>query len=816
MLRGTSKKKKGIKKTRESKNKKKRHTRGKNKKEGNMKKLFLTSGVLMCMACPTVADADPHGFINTSVNKTTSGGTTTYTAAPANNAANPTPPSEMTTKTVQNACVIDIIGVDTSTTTTLEAKWAKNWWTISFDERIGNAQATGGKSGTTTTPDPVYAINGDAKVYKQQNGTTTDGNPIFAAADGISYGTGTANVLVTGVPVGQNVKYTLYNNLTSATGASGQTSSIQNQTGASYTASNFTTAPATSATNTRPFLGFYKTASSTAETDQYVDATGHLTQYGSAAASGATANQTWYARYEGKKPTLTNPVLPGYTFKGWSKTGACGTETLITAPETLYVQNTALYACWAPKDQKVTLNKTSGTSDAKNVTSGTNELYTRYDVGSFLTSAKRDGYKFNPATNTADVMTTEANAIASVPVGKSVQITYNTSTNAPTNPSTNQKYSITAPGSTSKARKFIGFYNAQTSSTIGNCSTAENNGSGTQYMDATGNLTSDGIAKSKTLTSDATWYAGWEADSQSLASGPSLTGYTFAGWFTTASGTTALSGSTYSPYCDQTLYGKWTANKYSVKYNKTTHSASSAATYTHSNGATFDAAYTIPADSSTSGTPGYGVKNAKTAATGYTFVGWTTDSTPVVTRTSGVHTNTATSATLANAYTGDTYWKRTSTLNLYAGYLANEYKVTYSCGSESGTSGTAPTANYGTYDAAYTVATNGTSNCKRTGYTFKEWSCTASLGGNTTTKYASGASVTTFKATSDVTCTATWWAQQPKIAWDYNGGNVNGHTDWAANAVADGGSTECTYDSSVTLPTNPARLGYTFDGWTVQ
>lgn len=83
------------------------------------------------------------------------------------------------------------------------------------------------------------------------------------------------------------------------------------------------------------------------------------------------------------------------------------------------------------------------------------------------------------------------------------------------------------------------------------------------------------------------------------------TGYTFAGWYTAASGGTQVtSGTTVSITADQTLYAHWTANTYTVTFNTnggTTPTASKSVTYASTYG-------TLP-------TP---------TRSGYAFLGWYT------------------------------------------------------------------------------------------------------------------------------------------------------------------------------------------------
>jgi len=303
-----------------------------------------------------------------------------------------------------------------------------------------------------------------------------------------------------------------------------------------------------------------------------------------------------------------------------------------------------------------------------------------------------------------------------------------------------------------------------------------------------------------------------ETKVNSLTTAPEQTGYTFGGFYTSkyTGGTQVIdeNGDVLPAAATQitstgttgTYYAQWSANQYSVTYNKGDGAGNN---YTHTNGATYDQNYTIP---SGNGTEGTGVAGASTPQTGYTFIGWTTDSTPDVTRTSSA---TATNAgTVANAWTGETPWTRTEDLTVYAGYLANQYTVSYLCtGGEpnsvpSGTTASGTVSNQiVTYDDSYTL--NNGSGCTLTGYTFNGWSCTNNLSGALSNgDPASG----TWSITNDSTCTAQWTVNSIALSWDANGAD-NGGT---------GGGGTCSYDSAITLPTNPTKTGYTFKGWKVK
>lgn len=145
---------------------------------------------------------------------------------------------------------------------------------------------------------------------------------------------------------------------------------------------------------------------------------------------------------------------------------------------------------------------------------------------------------------------------------------------------------------------------------------------------------------------------------------PQVTGYTFGGYYTGKAGTGTQVINDSGTYLDAAkqqvsttgntskFWAKWTAKKYNVIYNVGDCGGSA---YTHTNGATYDANYT---PISIGGTGQTVTRPEGTADTGgYTFDGWTTDSTVTYGSSSPYNLN--------NAYTGDTPWKRTSNLTLY-------------------------------------------------------------------------------------------------------------------------------------------------------
>ncbi|MBR3132891.1 MAG: InlB B-repeat-containing protein, partial [Clostridia bacterium] len=95
-----------------------------------------------------------------------------------------------------------------------------------------------------------------------------------------------------------------------------------------------------------------------------------------------------------------------------------------------------------------------------------------------------------------------------------------------------------------------------------------------------------------------------EGKTITLATTPAITGYTFSGWYTAATGGTKVgnAGASYTPTSTSTLQGQWTANNYTVTFDANDGTVSPA-----SKSVTYDSVYgELP-------TP---------TRTGYTFDGW--------------------------------------------------------------------------------------------------------------------------------------------------------------------------------------------------
>ena len=163
--------------------------------------------------------------------------------------------------------------------------------------------------------------------------------------------------------------------------------------------------------------------------------------------------------------------------------------------------------------------------------------------------------------------------------------------------------------------------------------------------------------------------------------------------------------------------------------------------------------------------------------TGYTFVRW-----QIASSTTDFHQN--------SIVNGD--------ITVIAQWSANTATVTFNPaqGTISGGHTRVVNVNQTLSNAGHTMPT-----ATRTGHTFDRWQMPNGNAFNATTP-----------VTGDMTVTAVWTTNnRARVNFNLNGGNINGNTQNPHTYVNIGGTINNTPDAS--LPTQPTRTGYTFDGW---
>ncbi|MDR1281574.1 MAG: InlB B-repeat-containing protein [Opitutaceae bacterium] len=548
------------------------------------------------------------------------------------------------------------------------------------------------------------------------------------------------------------------------------------------------------------FAGYYNTSASTGGTQYYTAAMASAHTWDTAGAgtlyarwtaatytvtldrnggSGGTASVT--ATYSAAMPSATAPTRSGYTFAGYADSGGTYyyTAGMASAHTWDKTANTTLYAQWtANPTYTVTLDRNGGSGGTASVTptygaampSATAPTRTGYTFAGYSDSGGTQYYTSTmtsarnwdkSAAATLYAQWTAGTYAVSFDVssnggsgGQSAAVTATYGSAMPT-------ISTTAP--TKTGYTFTGWYDAASG--------------GTQYYNAAGSsvktydkaatatLYAQFTANTYTVTFDANNGTTANPASKSVTYGAvygtlastTRTGYTFSGWFTSASGgTKVLDTTTVSNTANHTLYAQWTADTYTVTFDANSGTTANPT----SKSVTYGAAY---------GTL------ATTTRTGYTFAGWFTSA-------SG-GTKVLDTTTVSN----------TANHTLYAQWTADTYTVTFDANGGSG--GT--TSVSATYDSDMPGATAPT----LTGYTFVGYFDTSASTGGTQYYTASMASTRIWDKTAAATLHARWTVNTYTVTLNANGGS--GGT----------ASVTATYGSAMPDATAPTQTGYTFVGY---
>ena len=293
-------------------------------------------------------------------------------------------------------------------------------------------------------------------------------------------------------------------------------------------------------------------------------------------------------------------------------------------------------------------------------------------------------------------------------------------------------------------KEYVGVYSGSLSGTLNSAKTVV-----LQFRTATYTVTFNANGGSVSTSSKTVTYG----STYGTLPTPTRTGYTFAGWYTAASGGSQVTSSTpVTTASNHTLYAHWTANEYTVTMD--------------ANGGRFSDGYS-----------GYGYivhygetygphVNNVPMRTGYTFTGW---------YTSAIGGSQVTSSTMVTT---------ASDHSLYAHWTPNTYTVELNADG----------------DCIYVTVTYGSPYGElptptRTGYTFAGW-YTAASGGTQVT------SSTTVTTASNHTLYAHWTVNQYLVSFDRNDGS----------GLSEGSIWVIYGNTYGWLPT-PTRTGYTFNGW---
>ncbi|NCC91324.1 MAG: hypothetical protein EOM01_13350, partial [Spirochaetia bacterium] len=470
----------------------------------------------------------------------------------------------------------------------LYAKWTGNTYTVSFDS---NDQAI-------QNPDPQDLIFGQAyaslpTLTKSYYGHTWNT---------VQNGSGTTITNATTLSTAQN--HTLYAQWTPTqytityTLNEGQNSSSNPAT---YTVETSTITLADPSRDGYSFASWYTEAAFTTQ----------VTTIAQGSHDNLTLHAKWTANsytvsFDSQDSQLADPgaqniafgqtyaSLPNLSKTGYShtwNTAQNGSGTTITNATTLSIaDHHTLYAQWIPNTYTVTLDKQNGSGGSSTVTAthaaamptATAPTRTGYTFGGYYTSTNGGG---NQYYTQAMASTQNWNLTANTtlyakwePVTYTITYHLNSGT-APSldNPTTYtiETNTITLKNPTRTYYSFLGWYAESTFETVQ--TTIPKGTSGNK------NFYAKWSADSYTITYKL--YGGtnnnqnpdrytYESNTITLAN-PSRTGYTFAGWFVESTYNTQISSIANHSHGDKTLHAKWTANTYTVTFDKRSGSGGS-------------------------------------------------------------------------------------------------------------------------------------------------------------------------------------------------------------------------------------------------
>ena len=596
-----------------------------------------------------------------------------------------------------------------------------------------------------------------------------------------------------------------------STAAGGKTYTLtmtKNASSVGHADSDVTITSTSSTTPAATFKGFY--SAQTGGT-QYIDANKKITTQGNSRAASITSTDTWYAQYNCATATTYTPTMSGYNFTGWYDAATNGnqvTNFCLTADKTVYAQ-------WTAKQYNVTYDPGSHGTCSSGCNDDGVHVYTNdatydqnYTARTFagVNFSENQGYTFSNWTSSenggGEVYTGDTPWTRTGPLTLYAEYTPNTSGTITIN------YKI--------------WPNASNPTDV-------TNGSPTSVYSIYG----DGIYNSSNTK-------------VTTITKPSKYGYVFQGVYNekniynsgTVVGTQMIDGTgavlpaaaTDVPTsgATKTWYSRWrpalsgaiTLNSDLWESSSVSSAADTLPTYT-----TFYSAYdyymyrnakptennylTAPSGSSCqSGQPCKVTAITKPTKACYTFEGYYTTKNIFGEAASGTQVINSSGNFLAAAKTRAAHDNDTATY--YARWTGAPYSISYGCG-DGATGGTAPDSSSVTYRGTYTIPEN-TGNCAKTGHDFGGWHCNYVLdSGDASTSGTGNYDVLdtgTYNVCGNSSCSAIWSAKSYSSV-TYTCGTGTGTPNVTGNPSTP------TYNSSYTFAASPSctKTGYSLNNW---
>lgn len=459
--------------------------------------------------------------------------------------------------------------------------------------------------------------------------------------------------------------------------------------------------------------------------------------------------------YDSVYGILPVPTRNGYTFDGWFTEQEGGTQ--ITANDVVKITaDQTLFAHWTAIKYNIIYNSGIGTYNPENP-----PVYTYESAFEFEAPTAPEGYEFvgwfNAANNEKISGITEGRTGDLTLIARYSPITYTVTFDADDGEvaESNKKVEFGAvygelPVPTRNGYTFVGWYlNGELVNADTRVTTADNHTLTAHWTAIEYTIVYNGLRGTK--HSNPTLYT-IESDEIELKDPTSApTGYTFDGWYNGEDEVTTIPAGSYG---NLTLTARWTANSYTVTFDK--------------NGGEGE----MTAQEFAYGTAQSLSENDFERA-GYTFAGWATD--PKATEI-----EFADRASVINLTATDK-----GNVTLYAVWRANTYTVTFNPNYEGDTESDKEVI----YDSVYGILPVPT----RVGYTFDGWYLGETL-----------VNVDTQVTTADShTLTAHWTVNTYAVTFYKNDGTDGVHD--SKNDVA--------YDQAIGEVSQPLRTGYTFVGW---